>query len=57
MESTQMIETIFTLMPYFFMIIHVVGLWNAKEDIKEIKHILFIIMWIVIVIADKVVGV
>jgi len=50
-----MLETAISLIPYFFMILHVVGLWYSKEDIKEIKHIVSIIMWIVIVIADKIV--
>lgn len=52
----EMIETAISLIPYFFMILHFVGLWNAKDDIKEIKHITLIIMWIVIVIGNKIVG-
>lgn len=51
-----MIETVISLIPYFFMILHVVGLWTAKDDIKEIKHIVFIIMWMVIVIGNKIGG-
>ena len=52
-----MLETAISLIPYIFMILHFVGLWNAKEDIKEIKHIVWIILWMVIVIGDKIVGV
>ena len=51
-----MLETAISIIPYIFIILHFVGIWNTKEDIKEIKHILWIILWMVVVIGDKIVG-
>jgi len=52
-----MIETIVNLtnlIPYFFIIIHLFGLWASKEDTKEIKHVVYIIMWLVILVGYKI---
>lgn len=51
----EILSTVFFVIPFVFMIINLIGAWRAKTEITEIKHIVYVIMWMGIAIGDKVV--
>jgi hypothetical protein len=51
----EIFNTVLLVIPYMFIIFHVISAIRAKAEITEIKHILYVIMWLVVSIGDRLV--
>jgi hypothetical protein len=43
-----MIEFFVIGLPAIFIVINLVGVWRAQDDIKEIKHVAWSIFWLIL---------
>jgi hypothetical protein len=51
----EIFNTVLLVIPYAFIMFHVISAIRAKAEITEIKHILYVIMWLVVSIGDRLV--
>lgn len=49
----EIVRIIFEYLPFLFMLMHLIGVWRAKTELTEIKHVVWTILWIVIYLGDK----
>ena len=51
----EILSQILKALPFFFVFFHTIAAIRAKDDIKEIKHILWTLLFIVVGIADAII--
>jgi hypothetical protein len=51
----EILNTVLLVIPYIFIMFHVISAIRAKAEITEIKHTLYVIMWLVVSIGDRLV--
>jgi hypothetical protein len=51
----EIFNIVLLVIPYIFIMFHVISAIRAKAEITEIKHTLYVIMWLVVSIGDRLV--